>query len=926
MSRQPERPEHRQPAGQPAGHPAGNADRAALTRTKLLPPRLPPHVLPLPRHLALLGAVLEHSVTLVRAPSGYGKSTLASRWHRALAEARVDVAWVSFERDDDDLGRAVSYIMAAVRQTLADDDRAEAFAFAEAMVLPQPVAIRFINAIHDLGRPFVLILDDVDRLADPRILQFLNYLLLHCPDNLHLVLACQKQLALPLVYLDNHGLLLRIGVDDLRLTDAEAQALLAAAGMPLGDADIHRLNEAMAGWVTGLRIGSAALRNNRDALFDIGLVVPTTAHAARWLSDYLDDNILQHLTPHARAFLMRCAVVETMNAGLCEQLSGATDAATLLGWLADQNLFVQRIDDAGTWFRIHALFREFLLARLNAEQPAEIARLHGIASRWFASRNRPAEAIGHALDAGDAEAAAGLISDAAMAMVERSDILTLLGWIARLPDAAIAHRLPLRLAQAWSLTLSLRPQARVLLDDLAALATTMENPVKRRAFERELAGLETVFLAVYEDRLDAAREHGLSFLATPGEENSFLSRAVRNAVAYCEIGLGQHCQVHDLVRPAQLHAARAEQIFPTAYRYCVIGLNYRAQGQLAEADRTFAAGLALAEQESGPESASTALVSAFVARSRYEHCDLAGATAVLAGRLPTIDDAAFNEAVIAAYLVAVRTTAAAGNRTAAATLVEHAELLGHERGWQRLLAASMVWRTHLGLPQTMAADALVATADEEAAIAAPLSLAARTFAILAKVRVREALDAGNAARIAQVCDRLGRLARASGSFELELRADLFALLATLAMPGMPAPPPAALARVATAQRAGFRRSLIDVIETIAAGDRLLAEPPQHWPADLRGLIAASCACDTNPVAPLLVTTAPNVFSILTSREIDVLTGVSCGDSNKDIARQLHLTPETVKWHLKNVMRKLGADSRVEAVRTAAALGLSLAPD
>jgi LuxR family transcriptional regulator, maltose regulon positive regulatory protein len=69
-----------------------------------------------------------------------------------------------------------------------------------------------------------------------------------------------------------------------------------------------------------------------------------------------------------------------------------------------------------------------------------------------------------------------------------------------------------------------------------------------------------------------------------------------------------------------------------------------------------------------------------------------------------------------------------------------------------------------------------------------------------------------------------------------------------------------------------------------------------------------------------------VFTILTSREIDVFTGVGRGDSNKEIARRLHLTPETVKWHLKNIMRKMGADTRAEAVSNASVLGLSLSED
>ena len=60
---------------------------------------------------------------------------------------------------------------------------------------------------------------------------------------------------------------------------------------------------------------------------------------------------------------------------------------------------------------------------------------------------------------------------------------------------------------------------------------------------------------------------------------------------------------------------------------------------------------------------------------------------------------------------------------------------------------------------------------------------------------------------------------------------------------------------------------------------------------------------------------------LTARELDVLQGVADGYSNKVIARQLCLTPETVKWHLKNIMRKLDVKSRHEAVLRAADRGL-----
>ena len=66
---------------------------------------------------------------------------------------------------------------------------------------------------------------------------------------------------------------------------------------------------------------------------------------------------------------------------------------------------------------------------------------------------------------------------------------------------------------------------------------------------------------------------------------------------------------------------------------------------------------------------------------------------------------------------------------------------------------------------------------------------------------------------------------------------------------------------------------------------------------------------------------------LTARELDVLQGVAAGCSNKVIARQLCLTPETVKWHLKNIMRKLEVKSRHDAVLRATERGiLSAAAD
>jgi DNA-binding NarL/FixJ family response regulator len=53
--------------------------------------------------------------------------------------------------------------------------------------------------------------------------------------------------------------------------------------------------------------------------------------------------------------------------------------------------------------------------------------------------------------------------------------------------------------------------------------------------------------------------------------------------------------------------------------------------------------------------------------------------------------------------------------------------------------------------------------------------------------------------------------------------------------------------------------------------------------------------------------------VLTPREIDVLRLIAMGNANKDIARKLSLSEETVKGHIKNILAKLGVHDRTHAV-------------
>jgi LuxR family maltose regulon positive regulatory protein len=869
-------------------------------------------------------AILARPLTVVRAPSGFGKTTFCASLHARLRERDVRVAWVAFDPSDDDPAIAVPNIARALDGCVAGVAAQVQAHFEEGTVVSfRSIATLVINAALASDAPIVLFLDDFDRLQDARIHQFVSYILLNCPPNLHLVSACQSRPKLPLTWLRAHDGLVQVEADDLRLRREDARRLLGGKSGGLAADEIDRLYDAMGGWVTGLKIGSAALRNNRDAVADIGLV----AQGAQWLSDYLDENIFSHLPERSRDFLMRASVETLLNAELCVALTGCADAGALLTSFAEQNLFLQPLD--GEWYRLHPIFQEFLARQLRERRPEELPVLHRTASRWFAEHGRPREAFRHALESGDLEGAATWAEHAAMRMVEQSDITTLLGWIDRLPPAAVRQRPAVRIAEAWALTLSFRPRAEGVLDELDAAVARLPAGAERRGAALEVLGVRAIHAGVYEDDADETQRLAGEYLAQRPREDAFATRAVRNAIAWSYIQAGELDRARAVVRPAQLLELRREQLFTMSYRQCLLGLTHELQGDLGEAERSYRAATLRSEQRIGRDSASASLAASFLASVLYERDARAAADEALANRLPVIDETCFHDAVIAAYRTAVRLRVLDGDRDGAAELLDRAELIGHERRWRRLLAACAALRAQCGLPAVSDEGAGLAELDAARGEESPLASGTRLFLVGAEARALGLLAQGDFARCETLLARARRLARRVGNVGLALTYDLLAAELN-AQRGDAAPAAELLADVlARASALGFKRSVADRCSeaSLACLARHPAAAALSPPARrLLAFVNAEASARQRPAVRQprgAAGAGRTVFSVLTSREIEILTGVAAAHSNKEIASRLRLMPETVKWHMKNITKKLNAANRAQAVQHAIELGLTV---
>ncbi|MEA3440927.1 MAG: tetratricopeptide repeat protein, partial [Chloroflexota bacterium] len=388
-------------------------------------------------------------LSLVSAPAGYGKTSLAIDWLRNL---KIPFAWISLDEDDNDPSRFLVYLITALRQ-VNEEVGASSQAMLAAPRRPpfETILTVLINEINTMGEPLILVLDDYHTIQAPPIHQQVSFLMEHQPDCLHQVILSREDPPLSLPSLRARRQVLEIRQDDLRFSLAETTDFLArVTGIKLDGQDIAALNRRTEGWIAGLQLAALSLRTHPDG----HAFVDNFTGSNRYVLDYLFEEVFQGQPPEVQSFLLNTSILTRLTPPLCDALTGRSDGRAQLEALDKANLFILPLDEARRWYRYQHLFADLLrhLLRMSSEPPE--ATLHQRASRWYQGNGLPAEAVRHALAAADWEQAATLIQASDDDLLKRGEVATLLSWFAKLPEEVIQSQPALCLSYAWSLMLA----------------------------------------------------------------------------------------------------------------------------------------------------------------------------------------------------------------------------------------------------------------------------------------------------------------------------------------------------------------------------------------------------------------------------------------------------------------------------------------
>ncbi len=385
-----------------------------LLTAKITKPNYVPGIIDRPRLYRQLDRWQEFRAVVIRAPAGYGKSTLASRW---IDISGLDgrAAWFSLDEDDSSPYQFIHAVAAALDSCHPGLLASVQPALKDVQGSAQRALMRLLAVLEEdssppsptAGQDLLLVLDDLQRVESPEIASLILKVLEYGPDNLHLLLLARQRGELSLARLYAHGAILALDKQDLRFTEEEVQAYLWEQGFPTASAaDAAQLTMRSEGWVSSLHLAILSLRE-RGSIPELLRAL----HGDReWLADFLAEEVLDRRRPDLRLFLLQTAILNGFSGSLCTAVTGMDDANAKLAEIARADLFLIEMKSGEGWFRYHHLFQELLQQRLAVKLDAgAIAELHRRAADWLAGEGQIQSAVHHLLAGGFEEEAAELV-------------------------------------------------------------------------------------------------------------------------------------------------------------------------------------------------------------------------------------------------------------------------------------------------------------------------------------------------------------------------------------------------------------------------------------------------------------------------------------------------------------------------------------
>jgi LuxR family transcriptional regulator, maltose regulon positive regulatory protein len=878
------------------------------------PPRVYVHR---PRLKDLLDRGADLPLTLVSAPAGSGKTAIVAAWAAKRAAAGSTVAWVTFEEREAPAGAFWSYVQEALHRQGVAVPGVRFDAAAEYSRLLTEIA----GALAARTQPVTLVLDSYE-LATAEESRDLDFLLRHSGQKLHVVMMTRADPVLPLHRYRLADMMAEVRMADLAFTENETAQLVAQSGIDLSDDSIDALTRRTRGWAAGLRFASMYLQRSEDPDAAVAQLAGDTGNIA----EYLMAEVLQTQSPEVRSLLLRTSVVDVLQPGLVEELAGRS-ASRLLASLAGGNVLVEPVANHPGWYRYHPFLRDLLRAELEHQSPARRVKQHLKAANWFARNGLLGPAVGLA-------AAVDAWRDASAYIVDALAIGEVL--LANDPTG-LDHELSKMPPDVADPAASVVRAALALVDQdtdrCAAELSRVAGMVFPESAHDRAVGLaadvvQTVRLSLLDDPGTAAHADVVQQELAMQERDKVVAHPELTALVQASKGRAL-LRDGDLIGAREAFAAAADTQAPGCETLIVPCLGYLAlidshQGMLNQAEDRAALAGALSERSGLPPGSCPAEAQIALARVSSERFDLRASrkhlrAAMQSYAVPSDPVPQAFSAVVQARLLRIH-----GELDVAGDLIDSVAA-------QPEVSESWLFETL----RTEAAMLMVARDEPDAAVRAIEELGDpdepnRALVLGHAYLAQEDWDSvEHAVSVILAQGNESSLQAAVGARVLEVACELHR-----GQPGLARIALGRALRMAAPEglRAPFRQAPA-VVRRLLETDTELAERNTWLGPVVSSRRKVLTRPATRPSAGVIESDAVHEGGVrndgrfdtyiepLTAKETEVLGLLSELLSTEEIAAVMFVSVNTVRTHIRNILRKLAVSRRNEAVRRARALSL-----
>jgi LuxR family transcriptional regulator, maltose regulon positive regulatory protein len=348
---------------------ASGSGLLSIPRSKFGYPAVPVRAIGRPR-LAQVLAQPDWRVALVTGGPATGKTVAVAQWFDTLDP--IGREWVTLDAGDDRPER-FWLIFALALARAAPGAFAPAAAAADVHRLPP----EFLDRLLTVTDPLVIVLEDVHQLRSPEISEGLGFVVDRLPGRSRMLLTGRVDPPLPVSRWRGRGWLAELRQHDLAFTLPETAALFTALGEGrLTESEIETLWRHTEGWVAGLRLAAAGLKDRAD----VPAAVAEFSGRTPVVADLLADELFHRAPKEVAEFLVRTSVADVLDAELCDALSGRSDSGDVLRQMEADLQFVMATGPGRDTWRYHPLLAEMLHAELQTHRPEEVQKLNRLAA------------------------------------------------------------------------------------------------------------------------------------------------------------------------------------------------------------------------------------------------------------------------------------------------------------------------------------------------------------------------------------------------------------------------------------------------------------------------------------------------------------------------------------------------------------------